>query len=158
MDLAIYDDQNLVDEEHRQLAEKLFNYGAQKISLPENTEASITFCTPAKIQEINRQYRQTDRPTDVISFALEDGDDAGVSTQELEQEFGLPRDIGDLFICPEVVRQHAQEYGHSFEREFGYTVVHGLLHLSGYDHIQKAEAAVMFGLQKQILNDFGLKR
>ena len=110
MDLAIYDDQNLVDEEHRQLAEKLFNYGAQKISLPENTEASITFCTPAKIQEINRQYRQT------------------------------------------------QEYGHSFEREFGYSVVHGLLHLSGYDHIQKAEAAVMFGLQKQILNDFGLKR
>ena len=97
MDLAIYDDQNLVDEEHRQLAEKLFNYGAQKISLPENTEASITFCTPAKIQEINRQYRQTDRPTDVISFALEDGDDAGISTQALEQEFGLPRDIGDLF-------------------------------------------------------------
>lgn len=158
MDLVIYDDQNLVDEYHRYLAKKLFNYGAHKISLPENTEASINFCTKEKIQEINRQYRQIDRPTDVISFALEDGDDAGITTQELEQEFDLPRNIGDLFICPEVVGKHAQEYGHSFEREFGYTVVHGLLHLSGYDHMQETEAKVMFTLQKEILNDFGLKR
>ncbi|MCO6542184.1 MAG: rRNA maturation RNase YbeY [Lactobacillus sp.] len=158
MDLTIYDNQHLVADKHLELAHKLFEYGAQKINLPTDTEASITFCTAEEIHKINLEYRQTDRPTDVISFALEDGDDDGINTLELEQEFGVPRNIGDLFICPEVVKNHAQEYGHSFEREFGYTVVHGLLHLSGYDHIQEAEAQEMFALQKEILNEFGLKR
>ncbi|MBA1394359.1 rRNA maturation RNase YbeY, partial [Lactobacillus sp. XV13L] len=73
MDLTIYDEHHLIDEQHLELARKLFAYGAQKINLPENTEASITFCSVERIHEINRQYRQTDRPTDVISFALEDG-------------------------------------------------------------------------------------
>lgn len=158
MDLEIYDKHDLVDEKHKKLANDLFNFGAKRIKLKDNTEASITFCTVDEIHEINKKYRDTDRPTDVISFALEDGEDDGMSTFDLEEEFGVPRNIGDLFICPDVVKEHAKDYGHSFDREFGYTVVHGLLHLSGYDHIKPDEAKVMFGLQKEILNDYGLKR
>lgn len=158
MNLEIYDEQHLLDNKHLDLVQRLFEAGAKKIALPENTEASITFCTSEQIHQINLKYRQTDRPTDVISFALEDGDDDGISSQALAAEFGIPRNIGDLFICPEVVTKQAQEYGHSFERELGYTVVHGLLHLSGWDHIKPEEAEKMFSLQREILADFGLKR
>ncbi|UQS81531.1 rRNA maturation RNase YbeY [Bombilactobacillus folatiphilus] len=158
MNLEIYDAHQLVDAEHLKLARDLFEYGAQKIALPQQTEASMTFCTSEVIHQINLEYRNVDRPTDVISFAIEDGDDDGISSQALAEEFGIPRNIGDLFICPAVVQKQAQEYGHSFDREFGYTVVHGLLHLSGLDHIQDDEAEQMFGLQREILADFGLKR
>ncbi|UQS83542.1 rRNA maturation RNase YbeY [Bombilactobacillus thymidiniphilus] len=154
MNLEIYDDNQLVDDKHQQLARELFDYGAKQIDLPADTEASITFSTLDEIHKINLKYRQMDRPTDVISFAIEDADDTSV----LEMELGIPRNIGDLFICPEIVQKQAVEYGHSLEREFGYTVIHGLLHLSGYDHIQDDEAEVMFSLQEKILDNFGLQR
>ncbi|MBH9990778.1 MAG: rRNA maturation RNase YbeY [Bombilactobacillus mellifer] len=158
MDVEIYDQNNLIQPVQLQLVQQLIAQTATTIALPADTEMSITFCQPDKIQQLNRQYRATDRPTDVISFALEDGDDDGISTTELEAEFGVPRNIGDLFICPAVVRQHAQEYGHSYERELGYTVVHGMLHLAGYDHVQTTAAQEMFALQEKILTALGLKR
>ncbi|EFO71241.1 translation metalloprotein YbeY [Lactobacillus iners LactinV 01V1-a] len=65
-------------------------------------------------------------------------------------------DIGDLFICPEVVEKHATEYETGFYREFGYTLVHGYLHLNGYDHIKDDEAEVMFGIQSKVLEEYGL--
>ncbi|NVY95842.1 rRNA maturation RNase YbeY [Lactobacillus sp. DCY120] len=158
MDLEIYDEHELVSASHLKLAQDLIRLGAQEINLAADTEMSLTFCTATGIQQLNRRYRATDKPTDVISFALEDGDDAGIKTRALEEEFGLPRNLGDLFICPEVVQAHAQEYGHSVEREFGYTVVHGLLHLSGFDHIESQAAQEMFALQEKILQEAQLQR
>ena len=88
----------------------------------------------------------------MISFAIEDGED------DLPLMPGMAKNIGDLFIDPLTVRRHAKEYGHSFERELGYTVVHGFLHLNGYDHIKPEDEAVMIPLQKKILTAYGLTR
>ena len=113
---------------------------------------SITIVSDAEIQRINREYRDTDRVTDVISFAIEDGED------DLPDVPGLPENIGDLFIDPDKVLAQSKDYGHSFERELGYTVVHGFLHLNGYDHIKPEDEAIMIPLQEKILDAYGLKR
>ena len=101
------------------------------------------------MQEINKEYRGIDRPTDVISFALEDSE--GV---ELENY----RILGDIYISIDKVKEQAKEYGHSEKRELAFLTVHGFLHLLGYDHMEKEEEKIMFGKQEEILNGFGITR
>ena len=110
---------------------------------------SIIFVDEAKIQEINKAYRNIDRVTDVISFALEDQKD----DFQLEE-----RVLGDIFICIPRMQEQAVSYGHSEKRELAFLVVHGLLHLLGYDHQTKIDEEKMFGLQKEILDEEGIKR
>lgn len=155
MDLTLYDDDNLLDAEHKELATNLVNYAAKELDSAPDTEMSITIVDDDEIQRINREYRNTDRVTDVISFAIEDGEDEDETFAGFE---GIPENIGDLFIDPFKVRKQAEEYGHSFERELGYTVVHGFLHLNGYDHIKEEDEAVMIPLQEKILSAYGLER
>lgn len=100
------------------------------------------------IHEINKQYRNIDRPTDVISFA---GIDA-------EIDRNLPYELGDIFISKDKVVSQAEEYGHSENREFAFLVTHGLLHLLGYDHIEKEDEEVMFKLQDKILEIVKINR
>lgn len=152
MDLEFYDDDHLLDDQHHELIQKLVAFCGQQLALPDDTEMSITIVGDDAIQKINREYRDTDRATDVISFAIEDGED------DLPLLPGMAKNIGDLFIDPLTVRRHAKEYGHSFERELGYTVVQGFLHLNGYDHIKPEDEAVMIPLQKKILTAYGLTR
>ena len=152
MDLEFYDDDHRLDDNHAELVQKLVAFCGVQLQKPEDTEMSITIVSDEEIRRINREYRDTDRVTDVISFAIEDGED------QLPQVEGLPENIGDLFIDPDKVRAQATDYGHSFERELGYTVVHGFLHLNGYDHIQPEDEAVMIPLQEKILDAYGLKR
>ncbi|WP_461214311.1 rRNA maturation RNase YbeY [Lacticaseibacillus sp. GG6-2] len=152
MDLEFYDDDHRLDDEHTQLVHKLVAFCGEQLHKPEDTEMSITIVSDEEIRRINREYRDTDRVTDVISFAIEDGED------QLPQVEGLPENIGDLFIDPDKVRAQAKDYGHSFERELGYTVVHGFLHLNGYDHIRPEDEAVMIPLQEKILDAYGLTR
>ena len=142
----------MLDDQHHELIQKLVAFCGQQLALPNDTEMSITIVGDDAIQKINREYRDTDRATDVISFAIEDGED------DLPLLPGMAKNIGDLFIDPLTVRRHAKEYGHSFERELGYTVVHGFLHLNGYDHIKPEDEAVMIPLQKKILTAYGLTR
>ncbi len=110
---------------------------------------SIIFVDEAKIQEINKAYRNIDRVTDVISFALEDQKD----DFQLEE-----RVLGDIFICIPRMQEQAVSYDHSEKRELAFLVVHGLLHLLGYDHQTKIDEEKMFGLQKEILDEEGIKR
>ncbi|MCI1290208.1 MAG: rRNA maturation RNase YbeY [Lactobacillus sp.] len=135
--------------------EQLLLQAKEKIGKQNSLEMSINFVDQARIHAINKQYRGKDRATDVISFAIEDGDE-GLDLSSFEADPDFIEDIGDLFICPDVVRLHAKEYETGFDREFGYTCVHGFLHLNGYDHIKPAEAKVMFGLQGEILSEYGL--
>ncbi|MCH4008217.1 rRNA maturation RNase YbeY [Companilactobacillus sp.] len=156
MDLEIFNDDNLIDDKRQEWVEDLADFAANELELDENTQLSIHFVTKDGIHEINKKYRDVDRATDVISFAINDGED---SLDYLEQQIpDLPVDLGDLFISVEIVKEHADEYEHSFDRELGYTIVHGILHLNGYDHIKPEDEKVMIGLQEKILSAYGLKK
>ncbi|MBQ8892751.1 MAG: rRNA maturation RNase YbeY [Bacilli bacterium] len=100
------------------------------------------------IHELNKTYRGIDRETDVISFALEDD-----KTFNLES-----RVLGDIYISIDRVYSQANDYGHSVLREFAFLAVHGMLHLLGYDHMNKSDEEVMFNLQEKILESAGITR
>lgn len=110
---------------------------------------SIIFVDNEKIHELNKQFRGVDRPTDVISFALEDAEEEFLSTIRV---------LGDIYISIPKVQEQAKEYGHSEKRELAFLVVHGLLHLLGYDHQTEEEEKVMFQIQEEMLNEEGISR
>lgn len=127
---------------------KILNY-ALEFEKIENAEFNVIFVDSKTIREINKEYRGVDRVTDVISFALEDG-------EKIKFEFG--RLLGDIYICTDKMKEQAKQYGHSLLREQGFLSVHGLLHLLGYDHMTKEEEKIMFEKQELILDGYGLKR
>lgn len=114
----------------------------------DNVEFDVIFVDSNTIHDINKTYRNVDRVTDVISFALEDN-----KTIELDHRL-----LGDIYICVERAEEQAKEYGHSFLRELAFLTIHGLLHLLGYDHMEKEEEKIMFQKQEDILNEFGIRR
>ncbi len=128
---------------------KIIKYALKHENL-KNVEFNVIFVDSKTIKKINREYRNIDRVTDVISFALEDGD------ENINFEFG--RLLGDIYICVDKMKEQAEEYGHSILREQGFLTVHGLLHLLGYDHMTKEEEKIMFEKQELILDGYGLKR
>jgi len=107
---------------------------------------SVIMVNDSEIQEINRHYRNIDRPTDVISFAMQEGEDI---IDEHQPELML----GDIFINVDAVRRQAADYGHSLKREFCFLTVHGLLHLLGYDHMNPTDETAMITLQERVLYD-----
>lgn len=117
---------------------------------------SITLTTPEHIHEINKQYRNVDRATDVLSFPIFEKEeiDEKIRTQNFEHEDVL----GDIIISIEKVKEQAVEYGHSFEREFAYMLVHGFYHLMGYDHIQEADKVIMRAKEEKVLEKLGIRR
>lgn len=127
---------------------KLIDY-AIKYQKLDKLEFNIIFVDNDYIHELNRNYRGVDRPTDVISFALEDGEK--IDTGEM-------RMLGDIYISIDKAKEQAIEYGHSFLRELSFLSIHGFLHLLGYDHMKEEDEKVMFGLQEEILNGYGIKR
>lgn len=113
-----------------------------KLNLDNKTEVSITFVNNNEIKELNKQYRNIDKETDVLSFPF-------------QNDLNLPVNIlGDVIISTQKVISQSEEYGHSIEREMYFLIVHGILHLLGYDHHTKEEEEEMFSLQKKILADF----
>lgn len=114
-----------------------------------NAIFSIIFVDEEEIHKINREYRNVDRPTDVISFAFEDNENI---------MYNSIRMLGDIYICIPKMKSQALDYGHSETRELSFLAVHGLLHLLGYDHITEEEEKEMFALQELILNDKNIKR
>ena len=117
---------------------------------------SITLTTPEHIHEINKQYRNVDRATDVLSFPMFEKDelDEKIRTQNFEHEDVL----GDIVISIEKVEEQAKEYGHSFERELSYMLVHGFYHLMGYDHIEEEDKKIMRPKEEKILNKLKITR
>lgn len=159
LDIALYDETNSVKEEDMSLIETLIVSAAKTLKLDDNFEVSITIVNNERIHEINREYRGIDRPTDVISFAIEDNDDEdfAVFFDDLD-EMNIPRLLGDIFISIDKAKEQAKEFGHSFKRELGFLTVHGFLHLNGYDHQTVEEEKEMFDLQEIILKENGLER
>ena len=117
---------------------------------------SITLTNPEHIHEINKQYRNVDRATDVLSFPMFEKNeiDEKIKNNDFEHEDVL----GDIVISIEKVEEQAKEYGHSFEREFAYMLVHGFYHLMGYDHIEDNDKVIMRKKEEKVLNKLGITR
>lgn len=159
MDLEIYDKtHDGVDEKHIKLVNDVLQFASQYLKLKDNTEMSVTFVNNDRIKEINKKYRGVDRSTDVISFAIEDNDDDFPLIMNDKMANEIPENIGDIFVSIDKVSEQAEFLNHSYERELGFLVVHGFLHLNGYDHMKPADESVMFPLQRKIMDEYGLKR
>ena len=118
----------------------------------ENGEVSVTLTDNAYIHTLNRQYRGIDRPTDVLSFALNE-------SEEPEIDGGLDVNVlGDLIISVERAEEQAADYGHSVRREMAFLTVHGMLHLLGYDHMEDEERAEMEAEQRFVMDKLGIPR
>lgn len=153
LEIDFLDETNSIQENDEKLVKELLALGLKAEDIQDDCEISVTFVSNEKIQEINKEYRGKDQPTDVISFALEEGDEdipiIGASDTRV---------LGDIIISVDKAKEQAEEYGHSYERELGFLAVHGLLHLLGYDHETEEEEREMFSKQESILENYGLKR
>lgn len=127
------------------LLEQYYKKTLKTLKLQDNYVLSVIIVGPRSIKTINREYRNIDSETDVISFALLDSGES--------QYFDGAIELGDIFINRNRVLSQAKEYGHSVKREFVFLFVHGLLHLLGYDHMNKDDEKRMFTLQKRIIGD-----
>ena len=115
----------------------------------DNIICSVIIVDNEKIHKINKEYRNIDRETDVISFALED--DKTMPEDKI-------RMLGDIYISIDKAKSQAKEYNHSLKRELCFLMTHGFLHLLGYDHMKKEDEQIMFPLQEKILEEYGVKR
>ena len=146
----IIDDNNLVEDSTKDMLLKLLECAAEYENIDtEITEMSLSFVGKEEIQEINRDYRGKDVPTDVISFAYHETEDFNIGPYDT---------LGDIIISLERVEEQASEYNHSFEREFYYVLTHGILHILGYDHIEEDDKKLMREREEAILSSFGYTR
>ena len=125
-------------------------------------EVDLTFVNNERIHELNLEYRGIDRPTDVLSFAMnetgEDEPEIIYTAAEDEEQEEVPYVLGDIIISVTRAQEQALEYGHSLERELGFLFVHGFLHLLGYDHQDSDSEAEMMSKQENVLAQVGLIR
>ena len=148
MNIEVFNETNeLLDNDVKELKELLNNLC--KDEKTGDGEFNVILVNKEKIQNLNREYRNIDRVTDVISFALEDDDTIKIDNYRM---------LGDIYICIEKAREQASEYGHSFKRELSFLAVHGLLHLLGYDHMNEEEEKIMFSKQEEVLSRYGIER
>lgn len=164
MYVEMIDETGQVSEEIKNQTLDLLQFAAEKTG-KENKEMAVTFVTNERSHELNLEYRDTDRPTDVISLEYKPESDLTFSEEDLAEDSELAEMldefdayIGELFISVDKAREQAEKYGHSFEREMGFLAVHGFLHINGYDHYTPEEEKEMFTLQEEILTAYGLKR
>ncbi|MBR0474728.1 MAG: rRNA maturation RNase YbeY [Erysipelotrichaceae bacterium] len=128
---------------YKEYFREILNNAREVLDLPKRVAVSVIFVNDEQIHQINRDYRNIDRPTDVISFALADNKD------EIDY---IPEELGDIFINIDAARRQAVDYQHSEKREICFLFTHGLLHLNGFDHQTKEEEQEMIRYQKLILD------
>ena len=120
-----------------------------------NLYISITLTTPENIRKTNNEFRNIDKETDVLSFPMFEKEEI----DEIKEKKLVVHDVlGDIMISIKRVKEQAVEYGHSFERELAYMVVHGFYHLMGYDHIKEEDKKDMRKKEEKILQDLNIIR
>ena len=133
-----------IEENVRAAAEKVGElYGV------ENGEVSVTLTNN---HQLNRKYRQIDRPTDVLSFALNESEEPDI---ENGPDINV---LGDIILSVERAEEQAADYGHSLRREIAFLTVHGMLHLLGYDHMEEADRLEMEKEQRYVMEQLGISR
>lgn len=146
-----------------ELACKVVEAALDYVECPYEAEVNLLLTMNAEIQEMNQNFRQIDRATDVLSFPMVDYEEAG-NFEFLEEadEYFHPESgelmLGDIVISKEKVLSQAEEYGHSIEREYAFLIAHSMLHLFGYDHMEEEERAVMEEKQEEILEQLKICR
>ena len=147
MEIDIFNETNeKLDDELKTVHEVLI-HGLKKLNIDEAI-FNVIIVDNTYIHKLNKEYRNIDRETDVITFALED-----------DKTFNPDiRILGDVYISIDKAKSQSIEYGHSLLRELCFLAVHGMLHLLGYDHMIKEDEVVMFKLQEEILDEMGIKR
>ena len=153
MIISLENDQDIIviPEKLEQLLSDGLNAVAKLHGLGEQEEVDITIVTDEEIHTLNRDYRNVDRATDVLSFALDE--DGGEPELVGGPEVHL---LGDIIISAETAARQAEEFGHGLEREIVYLAVHGLLHLLGYDHMQEEDKAIMRAKEEEALREIKL--
>lgn len=147
MEIGFFNETNVNLEEELKIVEQVLKHGLQKLKIDEAI-FNVIIVNNDYIHKLNKEYRNIDRETDVITFALED-----------DQTFNPDiRILGDVYISIDKAKSQSAEYGHSLLRELSFLAVHGMLHLLGYDHMQKEDERVMFKLQEEILDEMAIKR
>ena len=137
--------------ELEELLTKAMNIVARNSKLSDNTEVDITIVTDEEIHQLNKAYRGVDRPTDVLSFALDEGEE---EPEIIEGE--AEHLLGDIIISAPTAQAQAEEFGHGLKREITYLAVHGILHLLGYDHMEAADKKVMRKQEEAVLREMDL--
>ena len=150
-----------LDLEENSKYEEIIKKVVQQCFKEENMEdsklyISITLTTPEHIHEINKQYRNVDRATDVLSFPMFEKEE--IDNKIAKHDFEHEDVLGDIVISIEQVEKQAKEYVHSFEREFAYMLVHGFYHLMGYDHIEEADKKIMRPKEEKVLTELKIER
>ncbi|MEY8560382.1 rRNA maturation RNase YbeY [Jeotgalicoccus halotolerans] len=151
INIDFINDDNFVDDAELKEVSELLTFAYGHLEEEGDAEVSVSFVSNEEIQNINRDYRDKDSVTDVISFALEE-DEMNIIHAE------APRTLGDIVISTDRAKEQAEDYGHSYRRELLFLALHGFLHLLGYDHMESDDEVVMNGKQEEILNAFGVTR
>lgn len=154
MNIDFHDATGKLSKQQKDLLKRLLQFVALKEKVVDRAEVSVNIVDNSTMQSLNLQYRQKDEPTDVLSFAMLDS----IEAQNTYMDKAIPILLGDIVISLEIAQKQAEDFQHSLERELGFLVVHGFLHLLGYDHATKPEEEIMFAKQKKLLEDFGLER
>lgn len=141
----------------KDLAETVINAALEYAGCPYEAEVNLLLTQNEMIQEMNQEFRQIDRATDVLSFPMAEYASPGdFSSLEEQQDCFDPESgellLGDIVISKEKVLEQAEEYGHSVKREYAFLIAHSMLHLFGYDHMEEDERAVMEEKQREILD------
>lgn len=142
-----------IEQEQIYYIKKTIDMVALLHDIPDNVSVSLTIVDETEIQEINRQYRGIDSVTDVISFALDEGEEELAIIGGAEEKL-----LGEIVICYTRAEEQAQEYGHSLQREICYLTAHGMLHLLGYDHMLESDKAQMREQEEKVMAALGLER
>lgn len=148
-----------VDEKMTKLFEKAVVESLKLSDIKTGCEVSISLVDDNRIKEINRDFRNIDAATDVLSFPLVEIDEGFIKSTE--GDINLDEDLlllGDIVISLERAKKQADEYGHSFARELSFLATHGMLHLLGYDHKDNEHESKMLGKQEEVLTILGLAR
>lgn len=150
--------------DYRKLAQKIVDFCLDYMEFPYEAEVNLTLTDDKGIHQINKEFRQIDRPTDVLSFPMlsytEPGDFAFLDAED-SSDFNPDTGeamLGDIVISVDKVYEQAENYGHSIEREYAFLITHSMLHLFGFDHMEEEEAKVMEAKQKDILQKMNILR
>ena len=152
------------DFDEEELARRVIDYCLEFVQFPYEAEVNLTLTDDEGIHKINKEYRQIDRPTDVLSFPMlhyASPADFTFLADESEEDFNPDTGealLGDIIISVDKVSEQAASYGHSTRREFAFLIVHSMLHLFGYDHMEPEEAVVMEEQQNRILTGLNILR